>query len=151
MNILHVESNSDDRALFHIALKRSNPDVRLRAVVDAPEAIQHLEGGGRYADRTRYLFPDLLVFAVRLQGMDGFQFLGWLGSSPYADLPAIILTDSLAPETRNRALSGGALAVFEKPHDFSALVRATAAICNLGSPGLAGYRSRNFLRAESSA
>jgi FixJ family two-component response regulator len=70
-------------------------------------------------------FPsvDCLVVDVNMSDMNGIALLEHLRKQG-VQLPAIVVTGSPGAETTRRALAAGAMGVFEKPFDTSALVEA---------------------------
>ncbi|WP_019021274.1 EAL domain-containing protein [Thioalkalivibrio sp. ALE23] len=68
---------------------------------------------------------DLLLLDIRMPGMDGHQVMenlnAELGEGDW--LPVIVLTAQIDPDTRQRALAGGALDFITKPFDASEVVQ----------------------------
>ncbi|WP_018934655.1 EAL domain-containing protein [Thioalkalivibrio sp. ALJ24] len=68
---------------------------------------------------------DLLLLDIRMPGMDGHQVMetlnAELGEGDW--LPVIVLTAQIDPDTRQRALEGGALDFITKPFDASEVVQ----------------------------
>lgn len=60
---------------------------------------------------------DLLLLDIRMPGMDGHQVLARLPDTVKSYVPVIVLTAQTDPETRMRALSGGARDFISKPFD----------------------------------
>src|SRR5258708_12643018 len=56
-----------------MAWEKVCPGTRVSAV--CTEAVQYLTGEGRYADRTSYAFPEMVVMDLSLPIMNGFQVL----------------------------------------------------------------------------
>jgi DNA-binding response OmpR family regulator len=42
------------------------------------EAIAYLKAADKYADRTRYPLPSLVLLDIKLPGVDGFDVLTWI-------------------------------------------------------------------------
>ena len=61
------------------------------------QAVEYLKGEGRYADRTAYPFPEMLVLDLSLAIMNGFQVLQWVREQPWLKwLFVVLLTGSLS-------------------------------------------------------
>ena len=86
------------------------------AVVEAANGIQGLE-------RLREVTPDLILLDLMMPGMDGFEFLGELRSSPGgASVPVVVVTAADLSEAERTRLNGGVAAVLAKPtHDIAEL------------------------------
>jgi signal transduction histidine kinase/DNA-binding NarL/FixJ family response regulator len=62
--------------------------------------------------------PDLILLDLHLPGMDGFQVMEALRSrSRAAEIPILVLSGDERPESRHRALAGGARDFLGKPFD----------------------------------
>jgi CheY-like chemotaxis protein len=92
------------RALVKAAL--ANPIVVVR---DGQEAIDYLEGQGRYADRKTYPLPGLLLLDLEMPRVDGFGVLAWLQTqAAFERLPKVVLSDSRREENALKARELGA-------------------------------------------
>ncbi len=81
--------------------------------------MDYLFGRARYADREAYPFPNLVLLDLKLPGIDGFEVLRQIKSTPLLKrLPVVILTSS--KEEGDRALSYdiGANSYLVKPVSF---------------------------------
>lgn len=111
---------------FHRA-RLSNP---LFVVRDGEEAVSYLAGLGKFADRTQYPFPDLLLLDLKLPRMDGFEVLQWIRQQPGGKkLLVIVLTCSEDVYKVNKAYQSGANSFLVKPADienYASLARTMA-------------------------
>ena len=72
--------------------------------------------------------PDLILLDITMPGGDGLSLAERLKSSTKTEsLPIIFLTASKQSDLRQRALSLGAVAFFEKPFDFEELLATVRA------------------------
>jgi CheY-like chemotaxis protein len=81
----------------------------LRSVRTAEEAISYLSGHERFADRTRFPLPGLIVSNSALPGKSGLDLLRWVRSNPDAGhLGFIMLTSPHSDQDISRAYEDGA-------------------------------------------
>jgi FixJ family two-component response regulator len=74
--------------------------------------------------------PDLVVLDLHMPGMSGFEVHAAMRVLD-PPLPVVVITGHDSPETRQRALDGGAAAYLRKPIDETLLLRA---ICGATAP-----------------
>jgi DNA-binding response OmpR family regulator len=129
--VLQVEDESNDVALFALALQRARANVILRAVSDGSLARDYLEGIGVYADRSQWPFPDLILLDLKLPGFDGIDFLSWRRATSFSEVPLIVLTGARDKKLLERALALGGLMAITKPCAFKDLVTIAGEICAL--------------------
>src|SRR5882724_11111509 len=113
--ILLAEDIEDDVILIERAFRKARIAVPLMAVRDGEEAICYLSGFGRFADRTQFPFPDLLLLDLKLPIRDGFEVLRWIQTQPeLKKLPVIVLTQSDRIKDANEAYRLGAYSFLVK-------------------------------------
>lgn len=128
--ILLIEDCEDDRILFGRALAGNGVPAALQTVNDGPQAINYLEANGKYADRSRYPFPHIIVCDLRMPG-DGFEFLAWRKKSGLS-VPVVILEGSGHKKDQDRARVLGCDFVYEKPtsiEGLAAIVKEIVTFC----------------------
>ncbi len=114
--ILLVEDNEEDAFLLRRALRMEKIDVALQVAEDGQEAIEYLDGVGKYADRTQHPFPNLVLLDLKLPYVHGFEVLAWAATQPACkDLRFIILTSSGEERDRDKAEQFGIKSYFTKP------------------------------------
>jgi CheY-like chemotaxis protein len=90
-------------------------DVPARAAYGASPAIAML---GNYT-------PRLILLDINMPGLDGTEVLAYLRREPrLVSVPVIVITSDDQPETRQRVMKGGAVAVIIKPATFDTLEAA---------------------------
>ena len=114
--ILLVEDNEEDAFLLRRALRLEKVECSLHVAEDGQEAIEYLGGTGKYSDRTKYPFPNLVLLDLKLPYVHGFEVLAWVATQPACkDLRIIILTSSGEERDRDKAVQFGIKTYFIKP------------------------------------
>ena len=127
--ILAVEDNDDDQFLLREAWKKAGLANPLEIVADGELACDYLSGEGRYADRSRYPFPVMLLLDIKLPGKTGLEVLTWIrGQERFKTLPVIMLTASTWPEEVVEAYRLGANSFVIKPSAAQELTDFLAAL-----------------------
>lgn len=127
--ILAVEDNDDDQFLLREAWKKAALANPLEIVADGELACDYLSGEGRYADRSRYPFPVMLLLDIKLPGKTGLEVLAWIrGQERFKTLPVIMLTASTWPEEVVEAYRLGANSFVIKPSAAQELTDLLAAV-----------------------
>jgi len=122
--ILYLEDDEHDIFFLQRALSAQAPDLGFYHVSNLADATAYLEGAGRYSDRKRFHFPDLILSDVSIPGGSGFQFARWIRQHPnFMSLPIILLTGAAQETELQKAAISGADCCLEKSTDFSLLLR----------------------------
>ena len=127
--VLLAEDQPEDVICIQHAFSKSKFLNPLKIVPTGQEAIAYLHGAGKYANRSEYPLPSLLLLDLNLPGHDGFEVLAWIRKQPRFDgLRVVVLTawDHL-PDV-NRAYQLGANSFLVKPIDFSHFVEMTQSL-----------------------
>jgi len=103
-----ADDSEEDCLLVERAFQKSERMRFLGRVSDGDEAIAYLKGDGKYADREKFPFPDLLLLDLKMPGTDGFQVLKWLQTQSFPEMVVIVLSGSERGEDRAQALDLGA-------------------------------------------
>ena len=84
---------------------------------------------GKYALRTLYPVPALVLLDLKLPGMDGFEVLSWIRRHPQLSrLHVVVLTSSGQIRDANQAYQLGANSFLVKPADFENFAEVSRAI-----------------------
>jgi CheY-like chemotaxis protein len=122
LDLLLVEDDDNDRALFAIAVDKAGLNICLQTVTNGEEAIDYLEGRRIYADRALHPLPALLVLDLDMPLSGGLDFLRWRTSSAaFASLPVIIYSGFAYKGAIEAALRMGASAFISKPCEFDGM------------------------------
>jgi CheY-like chemotaxis protein len=121
--ILYLEDDEHDIFFLKRALATQAPDIGFHHVTNPGDAQAFLEGNGRYGERNRFPFPDLIVSDVSIPGGSGFQFVNWIRNhSEFSALPVILLTGSAQESQIEKGLSSGANYCLEKSADLTCVL-----------------------------
>jgi CheY-like chemotaxis protein len=118
-HILLVEDNRIDVELTMDALREAKLLNTIHVAPNGQEALDYLFGRGRYADRSAFPMPNLVLLDLKLPGIDGFEVLRQVKSTPILKrLPVIILTSSKEEGDRALSYDQGANSYLVKPVSF---------------------------------
>lgn len=121
--VLLCEDDPDDVLLTQIAFEKARLANPLQVVRDGEEVIAYLQGDGRFANRTRFPLPILLLLDLKMPKLDGFHVLEWLRGQPGLDRMCVaIMTSSDHDPDISRAYELGADSYLIKPPDAEALL-----------------------------
>lgn len=118
-HILLVEDNSMDIELTLDAFHEAKLLNTIYVVKSGLEALDYLLGKGKYSDRQEYPLPNLVLLDLKLPGIDGFEVLEKIKSTPVLKrLPVVILTSSKEEGDRALSYDRGANSYLVKPVSF---------------------------------
>jgi CheY-like chemotaxis protein len=127
--ILLAEDNEDHVTLIKRAFVHARLLNPVRVVNDGQEAIEYLNGDGKYADRKEYPFPALLLLDLKMPNKNGFEVLEWIRQQPaLRNLRVVVLTTSDQIFDVRRAYDLGASSFLTKPLDLSDFMQLGPAI-----------------------
>jgi CheY-like chemotaxis protein len=118
-HILLVEDNRMDIELTLDAFKEARLKNTVQVAQNGQEALDYLFGYGKFADRGKYPMPNLILLDLKLPGVDGFEVLRQIKSTPLLKrLPVVILTSSKEEGDRALTYDIGANSYLVKPVSF---------------------------------
>lgn len=118
-HILLVEDNRMDVELTLDAFREARLLNAIHVASNGQDALDYLFGEGKYTDRTRFPLPSLVLLDLKLPGIDGFEVLRRIKSTPMLKrLPVIILTSSKEEGDRAFSYDNGANSYLVKPVSF---------------------------------
>jgi CheY-like chemotaxis protein len=118
---LLVEDEPNDVALVQMEFAKAPFPIRLYPVGDGSEAIDYIEGRGKFANRKEYPMPDVVLLDLKMPRVSGFDFLKWLRTeSPNSChlIPVVVMSSSSLEEDVDRAYGLGANSYLVKPVDW---------------------------------
>lgn len=127
--ILLVDDNRMDVELTLDAFREARLANRIEVATGGQQALDYLFGVGAYADRVRYMLPDLILLDLKMPAVDGFQVLRRIKTQDsIRRIPVVILTSS--QEEGDLALSYdiGANSYLVKPVSFQGFVEVVRKI-----------------------
>src|ERR1700722_5013633 len=92
--ILQVEDDPNDVFFLEHAMMKAGGTVPIKVASDGQQAINYLEGKGKYANRETYPFPSLVLLDLKLPYVMGLDVLRWIRKQPGLTLIVIMLTAS---------------------------------------------------------
>lgn len=129
VTVLHVDDDPNDTTLLQVACARAAVDFELRNIGDGMEVIEYLNGDGKYADRSQYQMPGLVLLDWKMPRATGLEILQWIRKHPMAKhLPVIVLSGSEFQEDMRNAYAVGANSYLVKPPNFESLVKLVKSI-----------------------
>ncbi|MEW6157840.1 MAG: response regulator [Verrucomicrobiota bacterium] len=114
--MLILEDDANDVLLLKRALNRLNICNPLFVAHDGIEAIEYLQGKGRFQDRKTYPFPEVILLDLKMPRMDGLEFLSWLDEHrEFKVIPTVVLSSSDHEKDVLNAYQHCASSFFVKP------------------------------------
>jgi CheY-like chemotaxis protein len=114
--ILLVEDDEHDVFFMRRALEKTGLELPLQVVSDGEQALQYLNGSGKYADRATHPFPGVIFLDLKLPYLNGLEFLEQIRKQPaLSTMEVVILTSSAEERDRKRAFELGARNYLVKP------------------------------------
>jgi len=114
--ILLVEDNEDDVFIMERAMLKLPLKHRMHVAADGRQAVDYLQGSGKYSDRLAYPIPSLIFLDLKLPFLHGFEILEWINTQRLLkNVPVAILTSSAEPKDREKAIRLGAKTFLVKP------------------------------------
>lgn len=117
--ILLVEDNRMDVELTLDAFREARLMNTVQVASTGQMALDYLFGRDQYANRDAYPLPNLILLDLKLPGIDGFEVLKQIKSTPVLKrLPVVILTSSKEEGDRALSYDSGANSYLVKPVSF---------------------------------
>src|SRR5947207_1565746 len=114
-----VEDREDDIFIVQKAFHEAGLKNPVLVARDGEEALHYLDHTGAFAEREKYLLPQLVLLDLKMPKMDGFELLKWIrGQRHLTGLLVVILTASNQIRDVNEAYKLGANSYMIKPDDF---------------------------------
>jgi two-component system response regulator len=115
--ILQVEDDPNDVFLTQHAMKKIGVENPVHVASDGQQAIDYLQGAGKFADRASFPFPSLILLDLKLPYVMGLDVLRWIRKQPGTPPVVVMLTASGEEVDVAAAYRLGANAFLTKPSD----------------------------------
>lgn len=128
--ILLVEDDDNDVFFFQRAVSKSGLMNPVQVARNGQEAIDYLRGAGKFAERTEFPLPVLILLDLKLPFVMGLDVLKWIRQQSGLAPVVVILSSSQEDADITAAYRLGANAYLVKPAETSKLgdmVRAISA------------------------
>jgi len=126
--ILQVEDDPNDVFFLKHAMKKAGVANPIQVAKDGQEAIDYLQGAGKFADRGKFPFPCLVLLDLKLPYVMGLDVLKWIREQPGMALVVLLLTASGEEADIAAAYHLGANGFLVKPSEASKLQDIAKAI-----------------------
>jgi CheY-like chemotaxis protein len=118
-SILIVEDEEAHAQLTQRAIRKAGNVNNIHIVYDGEQALDFLFNRGKYADKSEYPCPGLVLLDIKLPGIDGIEVLKQIKENPVLrKIPVIMLTTSEREEDMLTAYSHYANSYLTKPVGF---------------------------------
>ncbi|MDP4291953.1 MAG: response regulator [Bacteroidota bacterium] len=141
--ILLVEDNHMDVVLTLDAFREAKLTNKINVARNGKEALDYMFGRDKFADRTLYPMPNLILLDLKMPGIDGFEVLRQIKNAEILKrIPVIILTSSKEEGDRTLSYDIGANSYLLKPVSFDGFIEVVQKIddywftLNIGAPGI---------------
>lgn len=123
-DVLLVEDNKADIQLTLRVLAEENAAYQVHVLRDGEEALNFIQGRGRYADVTKPLFA-LVLLDLKLPKVNGLEVLKELKTNPTTKaLPVVVLSSSNRVQDVDVSYKLGANGYVQKPVGFEEFTQA---------------------------
>ncbi len=126
--ILQVEDDPNDVFFLQHAMKKVGVANPVQVVSDGQQAIDYLQGAGKFADRNQFPFPCLVLLDLKLPYVMGLEVLRWIRNQPDRALPVIMISASGENADIAASYRLGANAFLTKPSEARKLEEMVRAI-----------------------
>ena len=127
--ILQVEDDSNDVFLFQHAMTEMGVTNPIQIATNGQQAIDYLNGTGKFADRETFPLPCLVLLDLKLPHVMGLDVLKWIREQPHgAQRIVLILTASAEASDISTAYRLGANGFLVKPSEVTKLEEMVKAI-----------------------
>ena len=114
--ILLVEDDGNDQFLIERAFRKNGVTDPIHKVFNGAEAIQYLNGDGKYSDRDKFPFPSYIITDLKMPVSNGFDVLAHVKGNPlWSVIPIVVLSASSDSDDIQKAYLSGANCYLVKP------------------------------------
>ena len=118
-NMLLIEDEEAHAELTRRAIRKAGNTNRVDVACDGEQALDYLFNREKYADKSAYPLPGLILLDIKLPGIDGIEVLKKIKLDPLLkSIPVIILTTSERKEDVEACYRNYANSYLTKPVGF---------------------------------
>jgi CheY-like chemotaxis protein len=122
--ILIVDDDTIDLVLIERAFRENGVTDPIHKVNGGREAIDYLNGEGKYSDRSIYAYPTFITTDLKMPVVDGLAVLEHIKKNPaWAIIPTVVLTSSQDLDDIKKAYMLGASSYHVKPNSLDGLCK----------------------------
>lgn len=126
--ILQVEDDPNDVFFLQHAMKKAGVANPVQVATDGQQAIDYLQGVGKFADRQKFPLPCLILLDLKLPHVMGLDVLKWIRQQSGMAVAVVMLTASSEESDIATAYRLGANGFLVKPSEVDKLVEMAKAI-----------------------
>jgi two-component system response regulator len=126
--ILQVEDDPNDVFFLQHAMKKAGVANPVQVATDGQQAIDYLQGVGKFADRQKFPLPCLILLDLKLPHVMGLDVLKWIRQQSGIAVAVVMLTASSEESDIATAYRLGANGFLVKPSEVDKLVEMAKAI-----------------------
>jgi two-component system response regulator len=119
--ILMVEDDENDAFFVQRAFNKTGAVNPVQVVRDGQEAIDYLQGVGKFAQRDNFPLPGIILLDLKLPFVMGLEVLKWIRQQSDLSPIVVILTSSAQEQDIATAYRLGANAYLVKPGEMTCL------------------------------
>ena len=95
LTLLLAEDSEDDVFFFRHAMEKVGMEHCIQLVQDGEEAVEYLDGIGKFHNRKRFPLPDFLFLDINMPKKNGWEVLEWMAGKPgLKHIPVAVVTTS---------------------------------------------------------
>ena len=127
--VLIVDDDLADAHMLHETLQKFGVQS-IHSVVTGEAATRYILGLSPFQNRD---LPDLIFIDLKMVGIDGFQLMSWIKTKPlFSSIPLVVFSGSDDAFDKERALSLGAKAYYQKTGEIDKLQAMVESVLILG-------------------
>lgn len=117
LRVLVIDDDLDDQFFSQLALEKVLPESSTVQIVHSGnQGIAYMIGEGKFADRSTYPFPSLIITDLKMSDGDGFNVLEFLQKNPaWNVVPRLMFSNSAHEDDVRTAYMLGVSAYHIKP------------------------------------
>lgn len=128
LSILVIDDDDNDVEFILRAIKKAGYSNPVHVCHDGEEGVTYLSGDGKYSDRAKFPFPQVVLTDLKMSGLSGLEVIKWVRSNAaWRSVPLIVFSSSGMLRDINAAYHEGASCYVKKPsssEDFERVIKS---------------------------